>query len=237
MVSTAVLAIAPDVVYLKDGTTHVGEIRSRRANSPGVVQLEDGSLKVVEPAADKQRNNGDGDLILLTTTGTLKFLGAEIDHVDTRRELTKTYEEQLQKAGRSANANAALSSWCCDHGLYPEAFDSADRAIDSDQDGPLARSVVDYLIAGAILDGTSTHQPVDEEQRERLLDRMSLSSASRTAFARSILLQVPAAELVPWLHEQLADVDPGVRAGAAGFLGDFLNDEMLEQLIRISLFD
>jgi len=198
----------PDVVELQDGTRHPGEIRSRR--------------------------NG---IELVTPLGLQRFDSADVAAVELRAALLPRFRSALAAAGRAPHALVSLVRWCVDRGLYPEAFDCADRALAAAPQDPILAGTLALLSNEAILDGAIPCERPDVEKRERLLERVGGRSASRAAFARNLLLQAPAEELVPWLVNELGDLDHAVRLGAADLLGDVRSNAGLSRLIRASLCD
>ena len=204
----AVALLAPDVVELKDGTRHPGEVRSRR--------------NAIE---------------LATPLGVQRFQAEEIASIERRADQLPLYQSALGTAGRQPHALVSLSRWCLERGLYPEAFDCLDRAHAVAPQDPAVAGAMTTLIDEAVLDGVATGLPPDVDQRERLLERVGGRSASRAAFAKALLLQAPSEELVSWLVEELNDLDHPVRIGAIDLLGALRSDKGLAKLIKFSLVD
>src|SRR5262249_13057077 len=199
--------------------------------APDVVELKDGTRLIGEIAASKET------VTFRTPLGSLEVPALDVVRQQRRNELLPKHRALAAGAGDEVRAWLTVATWDLQHGLYPEAFDAADRAAALAPKDPAVVTLFDQLTREALLDESSPQDAPAVEPRGRLLERIAGKSPARGAFARAALGRVTSDELEPWLLAQLKSARPESRAGAARLLGDFGDEKALAQLIRSSLVD
>jgi HEAT repeat protein len=199
--------------------------------APDVVELKDGTRLIGEIAATKEC------VTIRTPLGTLEVPALDVARQMHRNDLIPRHRALVAGAGSEVRAWLTVATWDLQHGLYPEAFDSADRAAALAPGDPAVTALDDQLAREALLDDLSPADPPALEMRGRLLERVAGKSPARAAFARAALERVDGDELEAWLITQLKSGRFEARIAAAKVLGDRRSDKALAQLIRSSLLD
>lgn len=187
--SFAIFARA-DIFHLKDG----GQIDGR----------------VIEQTAGQYR--------VQTIYGTIAIAANTVERVESAASVFDRYDEQLKNAADTADAQAAIGSWCRENGLRNEAKKHLARAIELQPDHAAARAALGHeLVDGKWIEQPATQpasrpaarKPEPEDDDQKLISQTQVRWSRQIRAIRSQYLDATDANLLAEGRKRIAAIrDP-----------------------------
>lgn len=205
-------AASADVVHLTDGRSHRGDVE--RAE--------------------------DGGVVVRTLHGEVRVPSDSIDRVEERSDLARELAEKRRRVGSNDAAGLiALSQWAIRKGLWEEALDLSDLALNAVHRGRAKEAVgLPLELMHLPVSDVGRDSELDAESTRRLLLATGGRKPARAIVARARLQELATRyDVTDALLKGLRDVSADVRRTALRVLATTTPEDALEPVLRAMLFD
>jgi hypothetical protein len=199
-----------------------------------VYYLNDGSVKV-----GVKLSRAASDLIKMETLqGIIEFPAAEVERLETCKELTRQYKE-LKKVlnAELTRSRITLALWCQEKGLYTEMFSLYDKVAERNPGDPGFRSFVYDMSLRIDYRGFCAKHTLSINEGIRLHKKMVRSAPTLKRIGEILLLNLETRDLTQVLIKGLASSSEPMLLSAIAMAAMIKPPDVLEPLIGITLFN